>query len=560
MGMNYKSIRTPLLAIVAVASLGLLGLAGYATLVIKSGGLAAKIELTDDMAQAARSIAKSLNDRAAKGEMDVETAKAQAKAVIRTMRYGNGEYMFVYDDQGTNVVHGAKAEREGKNFLDTKDSNGYAYIPDMIKAAKSGGGHVFYVFPKPGETESQPKVSSAVYFEPWNWVIGTGVYIDDINSAFWHNITKFSSLFGGILVVIAGAALALARSITHPIEDLAQATNRVSKGDYDLKVPATHRHDEIGVLAAAIQALQTEAKVAEKLRLEQAAIKHRTEEDRLKSMLNLANRFEATVMNVVEQISSGVAANDGATTILAKAAGHVRDETAEVASAAEQVDANIQTISAATKELSASINEIASQVHHSTTVTHEVVQKTEETDKLVLELADAVERISGVVSLISDIAGQTNLLALNATIEAARAGDAGKGFAVVANEVKGLATQTTKATQEIIGQIDAVKEATGRSIEALREVTAVINTVMEISSAIAAAVEEQTAATSEISGTIHQAATGTRMVANFIVNMAELTNKVDDEAKTVAKTSSILQSESNTLNNEVAGFLKTIRG
>lgn len=560
MVINCRSIRTPLLTIVALASIGLLGLAGYATVAIKSDGLSSKIELTEDMAQAARSVAKGFHDRAAKGEMDEETAKTLAKNVIRALRYGNDEYMFVYDDQGTGIVHGAKADREGKNFLDAKDSDGYAYLPDLIRFAKSGGGHVFYMFPKPGNTESQPKVSSTVYFEPWNWVIGTGVYIDDVNAAFWHNITKFAILFAVILVVISSAALTLAGALAKPIQELAAATNRIGKGDYDLAVPATQRRDEVGVLATAIKALQVEAKAALSLRVEQEEMKRRAEEERLKTMLDLANHFESTVMNVVTKISAGVGAADSAATVLAKAAGQVRDEATEVAGAAEQVDANIQTISAATEELTASIGEIASQVHHSSSVTHEVVQKTEETDHMVQELADAVERISGVVSLISDIAAQTNLLALNATIEAARAGDAGKGFAVVANEVKGLATQTTRATDEIIGQIDAVKTATGRSIEALRQVTSVIGTVMEISSAIAAAVEEQTAATSEISGTIHQAATGTRMVANFIVNMAELTNQVDAEAKTVAETSSDLKTQANTLNHEVGSFLRTIRG
>jgi len=537
-----------------------LGLAGYATSVIKTNGLNSKIELTQNVALAAKTIAKEFNDRASKGEMDLEVAQNMAKTAIRSMRYGDGEYLFAYDDKANSIIHGVKPEREGKNFIDSKDENGYVYLPDLIKKAKAGGGHIFYMFPHAGSTVSVPKVSSAVYFEPWNWVIGTGVYIDDIDEEFWQNIRKFALLFGAVLVVISGVAIVLARAIATPIEELAGVTQRIGRGDYDLTVPALKRRDEIGVLAVAIDTLKTEAHAAETLRHEQTEAKRRAEEDRARSMVNLSNQFESSVMDVVNTITTGVATTDGAATSLSHAATKVRNEASDVAGAAEEVDANIQTISAATEELTASISEIASQVTHSTQVTRDVVRKTEETDQMVKELAEAVERISGVVVLINDIAAQTNLLALNATIEAARAGDAGKGFAVVANEVKNLASQTSKATDEIIGQIEAVKTATSRSVEALHQVTAVIGTVMEISNAIAAAVEEQTAATKEISSTINQAASGTKMVAGFIVNMADLTTKVDGEARTVSETSSDLKLQTQTLNTEVGGFLRTIRG
>jgi len=557
--MKFRSIRTPLLALVVLASLGLLGLAGFATWTIKGNELTAKIDMTKSADTIALSVAKEFDDRSSKGEMDVETAKTMAKNAIRAMRYGDDDYMFIYDDKGLNIVHGSKKDREGKNFIDTKDANGYAYLPDMIKLAKAGGGHVFYTFPKPGANVGLPKVSTVVYYEPWNWVIGTGVYIDDVDAGFRRNITEFVLLFAVVLGVIGGLAILLARSISRPVAELAVATEHIGKGNYALRVPATNRRDEIGVLAVAVETLKNEAHAAETLRQEQATMKRQAEEERTRSMQVLSDHFEANVMSAVNAISTRVDIADQAAGALASSANKVRDEATEVASAAEQVDANIQTISAATEQLSASVAEIASQITQSNTVTHEVVQKTEETDQMVKELAESVIKISGVVDLINDIASQTNLLALNATIEAARAGNAGKGFAVVANEVKNLANQTARATDEIVGQIETVKSATDRSVDALRRVISVIGTVMEISESIAAAVEEQTVATREISGTLHQAATGTKMVANFIVDMADMTKQVDDKARTVAETSSELKTQAQNLNAEIGGFLRVLK-
>jgi len=556
---KFRTIRLPLFGLVALAAVSLVVLGAYAIWVIKSEGLDAKIELTMSEAVTAKSLVKAFADQVEKGEIDLPTAQARAKAALRSFRYSNGGYLFIYTPDGTAIVHGFKPEREGKNFWAETDASGYAVLPDLVKIAQNGGGHIFHSFQKPGSLEMTPKVSSAVIFEPWQWVIGTGVYLDDIQSDFWRNVTVFGGLLVGMLLVMGAAAFWLARSIANPIQELASVTHKVGRGEYALEVPALQRRDEIGVLAVAVDSLKVEAQAAESLRKEQERIKQEAEQQRTQSMLSLANHFESSVVTVVKTISNGAIYSSDVSKSLVNVVDTVVSHSAEAASAARNVDGNIQSISSATEELADSINEISKQVKYSTEVSSSVVEKTTQTDVIMQELVGAVQKISGVVDLINNIAGQTNLLALNATIEAARAGDAGKGFSVVANEVKQLALQTSRATGEIIQQIDAVKSATGRSSESMRDVLEVINSVREVSTFIASAVERQSAATREIHNTLNGAAEGARAVSEFIDTMAGTISQMGGEADNVAKLSSTLGTEVGVLNQEVGSFLRTVR-
>jgi methyl-accepting chemotaxis protein len=209
--------------------------------------------------------------------------------------------------------------------------------------------------------------------------------------------------------------------------------------------------------------------------------------------------------------------------------------------------------------LLASIREISGQVQNANGVATQAVAKAAETDHLVQGLNDAVARITDVVGLISNVASQTNLLALNATIEAARAGEAGKGFAVVAGEVKSLATQTAKATDEIVTQIEAVKNATHLAITAIKEISATIASVSEVSTSIAAAVEEQSAATNEIARNVTKAAQGVDAVSGFVGRLAGITTEVKDGVETVSEVTASLNGQSGILQNEVEKFVARIR-
>ena len=557
--MRIKSIAVRLFGVVAISAIGLIALGFCAAETMKESMVADSIAKTNSLAELARNIAKSFDDRAQKGEFDEKTAQQMTKAAVRALRYDGKEYFFAYDYDGNNVIHGADQTREGKNFIASTDAAGYAYLKDMVQLGKAGGGHIFYTFKKPDTQVATPKVSSVAPFEKWGWIFGTGTYIDDIDARYWRVAYRLAAIGGAILLIASAIAYLLSRTISRPITALAQVTTQLGNGNYTEVVPATGRADEVGALARAIQVLRDQAQAAEELRTQHAATKAEMERQRRASLLALADNFEGSIKGVVDSIVVAVGENDNA----ARSMTHVSDEAAQdvsnVAEAAEEVTSSIETVAAATEQLTASINEISQQVQVSSKVSSQAVASAGETDRLVQGLSTAVARINDVANLINDIAAKTNLLALNATIEAARAGDVGKGFAVVANEVKQLATQTAKATGDITGQIQTVTEATEQAVNAIREISGVIGSIDSAVATIAAAVEEQSAATKEISRNANQAAGSAQRVSGTVTRLQDVTRQVRDGAGVVSRSSSSLNQRSTDLRQEMVQFLETVR-
>ena len=557
--MRMKSLATRLFILVGLSAIGLIGLTVLSAVMVERQMLEASIAKTNSLVHVARSVAQSFHDRAAKGEFDEAKAQDLAKTAIRGMRFDDGEYFFVYDYQGTNVVHGSKSEREGKNFLSSKDPRGYAYIPDMIKLARAGGGHVFYWFAKPGTDVAAPKVSSTVAFEPWGWVIGTGVYIDDIDRAFWAAMVKFGIVCGLVTILVSAVALLVARGISRPVNFLADVTGRISAGDFQVAVPEVDRADEIGKLAKAILVLRDEAGSAERLRLEQEKARSEAEGDRRAAVLALADNLEHRVKGIIGDVMHAVEESGGSARAMTRVTAEAERAASSAAQITTQVSVNIQTVAASANQLMSSISEIGSQVRESTQISAQAVDKTEQANVRIQGLNEAVSRIGDIVKLIDDIASQTNLLALNATIEAARAGEAGKGFAVVANEVKHLANQTAKATGDIALQIDAVRDATQEAVGTIEDVSEVINKMNQAMAAIVAAVAQQSSATDGIGHNAEQAADGARQVSGFVETLVDITTKVGTAATGASDSASKLGAHSATLRDEVQEFLVTVR-
>jgi len=282
-------------------------------------------------------------------------------------------------------------------------------------------------------------------------------------------------------------------------------------------------------------------------------------EDRQKAINDLADRFESGVMNVVQVVSASASEMQTTAQSLSSAAHQSRGQATMVAAAAEQATTNVQTVATAAEELSSSINEIARQVGGAAQISATAVAEAERTNSLIQGLSTAASRIGEVVKLINDIASQTNLLALNATIEAARAGEAGKGFAVVANEVKTLANQTARATDDIGKQVSTVQAETERAVDGIGRISVVIEQMRDISSNIASAVEEQGAATREIARNIAQAATGTHDVSNNIAGVTQAATDTGVSAEQVLASANDLANNSVLLRRQVTSFIESVR-
>jgi methyl-accepting chemotaxis protein len=363
------------------------------------------------------------------------------------------------------------------------------------------------------------------------------------------------------IAIVAGILIGfvVARGITRPVTAMTGAMSILANGDTTVQIPAQGQKDEIGAMADAVQVFKGSMIETERLRAEQEEAKKRAEAERRQALLQLADKFEASVGGVVAGVTSAATELQATAEALSATAEETSQQATAVAAASEQTTQNVQTVASATEELSASIREIAGQVTESNRIVAGAVTQANDTNAKVKMLAQAAHKIGEVVTLINEIASQTNLLALNATIEAARAGEAGKGFAVVASEVKNLATQTARATEEIGGQIRAIQEATDTSVHAIDEIVQTINRVNEISTAIASAVEEQGAATQEISRNVQEASTGTAEVSTNITGVTQSSQQTSAGSAQVLSAASELAVNGERLKKEVDTFLHTVR-
>jgi len=365
---------------------------------------------------------------------------------------------------------------------------------------------------------------------------------------------------GGLVLLLAIlAAVAVGNGIAKPIRTITQAMTRLAGGDLTVEVAGTEFNDEVGAMARAVVVFKDNALEADRLAKAHADVQVRAEADRRALAFSLADEFERSVNRVVEEVSQAALRLSATADDMARVTADASSQSSTVAAASEEASANVQTVAAASEELSSSISEIARQMNQSASISAAAVDAARHTDTVVRGLAEVAQKIGDIVGLISDIAAQTNLLALNASIEAARAGDAGKGFAVVAGEVKALATQTGRATDEIGLQVGNVQAATRESVVAISGIASTIEEINQIGATIAAAVEEQGAATQEISRNTQQAAAGTNMVSQTVGQVATSISLAGRSAQDVRSQASQLSENADVLKKTVATFLKGIR-
>jgi methyl-accepting chemotaxis protein len=558
--LSNRRIGTKFTILVATLVLGLCLTGVAATRLAYQALLNDRVAGLKSIADIAVGIADRLEQQVQAGKLSQTQAIDVFRERLGTMRYDNGQgYIFVYKMDGT-TIYGPDPKTIGTNRIDVV-TNGISILRELRDGVtRNNGPFVFnYSFNKPGQVTNSQKISYAVPYRPWDMLLGTGVYLDDMEAEF-ANITWASlGLFGLVLVVVTTVALIVTRNIARPLGRLNAAMRQLAGGDLGEMAIDSRRRDEVGDMAKAVEFFRQQMLGSARLRDEQEGQKQQAERDK-KAMLNrLADAFE----NGVSASLDSLTASSSGMRVTSQAMSATADETSAksitVAAAAEQASANVQTVAAATEELAASVAEISRQVTQSAEIAGQAVGEAERTNTVVQGLAAAAGKIGDVVQLINNIARQTNLLALNATIEAARAGDAGKGFAVVASEVKSLANQTGQATEEIAAQVASMQSVTGEVVAAIRNIGGTIGTMSEIATTIASAVEQQGAATREIARNIQEAAHGTGQVSSTIEGVNQAASETGAAASQVLASAEDLGTQAQSLRRDVNGFLEGIR-
>lgn len=413
------------------------------------------------------SLLSEINDQYKAGVFEsIDEAKAVAAEEVRQMRYGDSGYFWVDTSNGTNVVL-LGGDSEGTNRMETTDGNGYQMVKEIIRVAvEEGGGYVDYVYPKEGETESSPKRSYSEYFEPFDWVIGTGNYTDYIDDEIAaredelakYVTTRMTALIGaclGLLLIVGVLVAMIALDIIHSVRNISASINVIAGGDFVQKVPKklVNRKDDFGNLAKTLEGMRHS----------------------LRGLLAQVKNESANIDNVVESIDANVFTLNSEIEDVSATTQELAASTEETAASADQINSMTQQIDDAAREIATRAQDGATEaedIHkrasQSKTNAVENRQKMEQMQAEIrsslqkaLEDAKVVEKIGILADSILNITGQTNLLALNASIEAARAGDAGRGFAVVAEEIRVLAEQSQEAVANIQAVTENVSSAVG---------------------------------------------------------------------------------------------------
>ena len=559
--MQNLKIGWRLMLITVVGVLGVVVLSAFVLIGQKNDLIESRQVKTQHIIEVAHSIIAHYGNEEKAGNLSRADAQAAAAASIRNLRYdGEREYAWINDYNAVVVMHPIKPELEGKNLMKLEDPNGKQLFAEFVRVVKArGAGFVDYYWPKPGSEAAVPKLSYVKGYKPWQWIVGSGIYIDDVNAIFLQKLMVMIGVALVIILVMAGGSMFIARSITAPLSIISGNMQRLADGDRSIEVAYTRQKSEIGDLARVLDVFKTKSGEMAEMERKQVASERELAERRQRDRLRLAEEFDTKVGQAIQSVSGSAEQLQNSAKSMSSTTNEANRMAQQMTSSSENASSNVQAVAAATEQLSASVNTISSQVSKSSQIAAAAAREADEVNARVKGLSDAAQKVGEVVDLITGIAEQTNLLALNATIEAARAGDAGKGFAVVANEVKGLANQTAKATEEISAQISGIQNATTDAAKAIESISKVIAEVNAIASDIATAMGEQDAATQEISKNSNRAATDTRDVQDNVVSMSKAADQTGSASSQVLAAADDLMKQSDVLKHEVSDFLRQIK-
>ena len=539
MSFKHWRVTTRIRLLIGLALLGLSALCLASLFQLKSHMLTDRMEKTKSLVEVGMGILSHYQQLVDAGTLSQEAAKQAAKETLRGVRYGGSDYYFIFDTNHVYVLLPPKPAFEGQNKKDLQDTNGKFLIQELVKAAQRGGGFVDYWFPRAGQTESEPKLSYAALFAPWNWVIGTGIYIDDIDSRYREVALLLGGISAALLAALALLGWRIGRSVSGELGGEPAAAKammqQVARGDLQVAVGEPPPGSLLAALADMV--------------------------DSLRSLVTEIGTEADSLVADAEKIKS--ASDD-----VSNASLHQSEATSAMAAAIEQLtvsSSHISDIAHDTEGDSRGAMELASQGRERADQASRAIQMiastVTETSERIRALEDRAEQISSIVGVIKDIAGQTNLLALNAAIEAARAGEQGRGFAVVADEVRKLAERTSGATREIEQMIAGVQADTGGAVAAMNRVlpevdagVTLANSASESLGAIEAGANGTLSRVREVADATREQAAASTSIARHVDEIANMVEETTASIRETARTASRLEGIAQNLKQQIGRF------